>query len=101
MKTGAVQKILSTAVALAAIALLILGSRRHYAVRYDKPPDLSNIAIGGPPSAQMPQAKTVTQDIGDRDLVENATFTGVTRVGDSLYFTYDPSEPRGKQACPT
>ena len=37
----------------------------------------------------------------DRDLVADATFTGVARIGGKLYSTYDRSQPRGKRACPT
>jgi hypothetical protein len=101
MKSGVAQKVLSTAVALVAIALLILGSRRYYTVRYDKAPDLSKVVTGGPQAGPAPMVQSATQEISDRDLVENATFTGVTRLGEDLYFTYDPSQPRGKQACPT
>ena len=39
--------------------------------------------------------------VGERDLVIDATFTGVTRRDGRLYSTYDRSQPRGKQACPT
>ena len=37
----------------------------------------------------------------DYQLVENATFTGVVRKEGRLYYTYDPTKPRGKRSCPT
>jgi hypothetical protein len=39
--------------------------------------------------------------ISDRQLVEDATFSGVLRKGDRLYSTYDRAVPKGKRACPT
>ena len=36
-----------------------------------------------------------------RQLVEDATFGGVTRKDDRLFSTYDRLKPRGKVACPT
>jgi len=39
--------------------------------------------------------------IGERQLVEDATFSGVLRKGDRLYSTYDRAVPKGKRACPT
>ena len=39
--------------------------------------------------------------LSDRQLVEDATFTGVARIGPKLFSTYDRSQPRGKKACPT
>ncbi|MCK5558719.1 MAG: hypothetical protein KAJ01_10085, partial [Candidatus Hydrogenedentes bacterium] len=39
--------------------------------------------------------------ISERELVEDATFTGVVRKGNELQSTYDRSEPKGKRLCPT
>ena len=39
--------------------------------------------------------------ISERQLVIDATFSGVARRGTQLISTYDRSEPRGKRACPT
>jgi len=39
--------------------------------------------------------------ISERELVEDATFTGVVRRAEKLYSTYDRTQPRGKQLCPT
>ncbi len=41
------------------------------------------------------------QEITDRELVIDTTFTGVVREGSALHFTYDRSKPAGKRACPT
>lgn len=39
--------------------------------------------------------------ISEKQLVEDATFSGVVRRSARLYTTYDRSEPRGKRPCPT
>ena len=39
--------------------------------------------------------------ISERELVEDATFTGVVRRAEKLYSTYDRTQPRGKRLCPT
>jgi hypothetical protein len=39
--------------------------------------------------------------VPDREMVIDATFSGVERRGDRLYTTYDRSAPRGKRSCPT
>ncbi|HOW98366.1 MAG TPA: hypothetical protein P5567_07035 [Kiritimatiellia bacterium] len=43
----------------------------------------------------------VFERITDRQLVEDATFSGVLRREGRLFSTYDRSQVRGKQACPT
>ena len=39
--------------------------------------------------------------LSERQLVVDATFSGVTRKGGKLYSTYDRLQARGKKACPT
>ena len=39
--------------------------------------------------------------ISDRQLVIDATFTGVVRKGARLFSTYDRASAHGKRACPT
>jgi hypothetical protein len=39
--------------------------------------------------------------ISERELIEDATFTGVVRKAEKLYSTYDRTQPRGKRLCPT
>ncbi len=39
--------------------------------------------------------------VSDADLVVDSTFTGVVRERGRLYSTYDRTQPRGKQLCPT
>ncbi len=41
------------------------------------------------------------QRVGERALVEDATFGGATLRNGKLFTTYDRSKPRGKVACPT
>jgi len=41
------------------------------------------------------------QRISERELVVDSTFGGVRRDKGLLYTTYDRTQPRGKQACPT
>ena len=43
----------------------------------------------------------VFERIPDRQLVVDAPFSGVLRREGRLFSTYDRSEVRGKQACPT
>ncbi|MBP7829228.1 MAG: hypothetical protein KA248_04850 [Kiritimatiellae bacterium] len=43
----------------------------------------------------------VFERIADRQLVVDATFSGVLRRDGRLFSTYDRSQVRGKQACPT
>jgi len=106
MRNGWVQKVLSACVVLIALALLFLGSHRYYQVYKDPTLEESKETLDDGSSLSLPSGMTAlskpeTKAISDRELVENATFTGVTRTGDNLFFTYDPSKPRGKQACPT
>jgi hypothetical protein len=41
------------------------------------------------------------ETISERQLVIDATFTGVVHRGGALYSTYDRSAPPRKRACPT
>lgn len=43
----------------------------------------------------------VFERIAERQLVVDATFSGVLRRDGRLFSTYDRSQARGKQACPT
>lgn len=43
----------------------------------------------------------VFERIPDRQLVVDSTFSGVLRREGRLFSTYDRSQVRGKQACPT
>ena len=54
------------------------------------------------PTEPKPAAPPVALGpISDFALIENATFTGVTRKEGKLFFTYDPARKHGKQSCPT
>lgn len=80
------QKGAAVAVLIAAFVLLILGifcTRKVY--------DAQTEAVG----------VVAFIKLSDRNLVVDATFTGVERRNGRLYSTYDRSQPRGKQACPT
>ncbi len=105
MKHSTYQKILSWAALVLALTLLYAGRRHIHQVFYDRtaepgtqfvPPTLS-----WPGGAPPPKIKPIFEEIGDSALVANATFTGVVRKGDNLYWTYDPSKKQGKQPCPT
>jgi hypothetical protein len=103
------QKVLSWAMLVVALALLYAGSRCFHQVYYDptaEPP----AAVAAPTIENSPDGETFTipappkplfEQISDSDLVANATFTGVVRRDGRLYWTYDPSQKQGKQACPT
>ena len=41
------------------------------------------------------------QRVGERELVQDATFGGATRRDGKLFTTYDRSKPMGKLPCPT
>jgi hypothetical protein len=71
-----------------AIALIVIGARRTHPL-YSR--DAMEFGI------------EETTPIADRDLVRDATFSGVTRdrKDGHLYSTYDRSKPAGKKACPT
>ena len=71
---------------LAVAALLTIGATRHYKV-YDQ--DTEDFGI-----------KTFHR-VSDREVVIDATFSGIARVGTTLYSTYDRTQVRGKRACPT
>lgn len=74
------------AVLLAALALLVIGLARAHKV-YD--PDSVEFGI------------LVFERITDRQLVVDATFSGVLRREGRLFSTYDRTVTRGKQPCPT
>ncbi len=106
MKNPHLQNVLSAIGLIVALALLVVGRFVSHPVSLDptieSPPVIPEFTEDGqvktPEGSERP---AVPPAISDRELVVNATFTGVTRIGDTLFFTYDPSRPRGKQACPT
>jgi hypothetical protein len=86
MKRSVVQKVLAACVLLAALALMLVSSVRVYKV-YDADAD--------------DWGMRTFHKIGERELVEDATFTGVIRKGAELLSTYDRTKPKVKRACPT
>lgn len=86
MRKPVVQKWLFIVAALVAVVLLLIGGRRTYKV-YDA--DTEDFGL------------VVFHRISDRQLVIDATFSGVTRRGRKLYSTYDRTEARAKRTCPT
>ena len=86
MKNPVVQKVLAACVLLAALALILISGARVYKV-YDADADDWGIRT--------------FHKIGERDLVEDATFTGVIRESGDLFSTYDRTIPRVKRLCPT
>ena len=105
MRNSIYQKILAWAALVLALTLVYAGRRHIHQVFFDRTAQPDTVFVppsltwpGGPPP---PNIKPLFQEISDSDLVVNATFTGVVRKGDKLYWTYDPSNKQGKQACPT
>lgn len=88
MKNPVYQKLVAISLLVVAVALLGAGAVCTYKV-YDEDDEFAEFGL-----------LTFTK-ISDRQLAEDATFTGVVRVGVRLYSTYDRSQPRGKKACPT
>lgn len=95
-----------------ALALLVLGGGRAYQVYQNpalQPPAGESVTLPTGETLTVPESqpdepsfpKLTALSISDSQLVENATFTGVIRSDHLLYFTYDPTKPRGRQACPT
>lgn len=98
-----------------ALVFLGVGSRRAYEVQPS--PDVVHAAAKpSPPPWEMPSfapraeippppppaaPNPAVASISDLSLVENTTFTGVTRREGRLTFTYDPTQKRGKRSCPT
>jgi len=118
MKDSLRQRIASIAALVAAVALLAIGGIRVFVVQpaegagqemVDSPPlptpppfPGAPVAFPPPPPPPAPSAAAEAQQISDRILVANATFSGVERQDGELRFTYDPSAPStGKRACPT
>jgi hypothetical protein len=109
MKNATLQKFLSWAIFALALALLHFGGQRRYQVYYDRssepPPVFVPSTIGQAPDGTEFTAPSLPRPlfalINDGALVVNTTFTGVVRRNGNLYWTYDPSEKQGKQACPT
>lgn len=87
MKEGRLQKLLATLTLLAALALMAFGATRRHKV-WDAKPDEFGVET---------YAK-----ISERQLVEDATFSGTIRKAGKLVATYDrTSKDAGKRACPT
>ncbi len=88
MKRPVVQKVLAACVLVAALALILVSSVRVYKV-YDADAD------------EWGEDVRTFHKIGERELVEDATFTGVIREGAELLSTYDRTKPKVKRLCPT
>lgn len=81
-----IERSVAVIVLFTAIGFIIFGLRRTYTVgEFD--PVASDVFI--------------PEIISERQLVEDATFTGVKRQDAQLFSTYDRTIPRAKQACPT
>jgi hypothetical protein len=80
------ERILAGVVLAVAMSLIVIGARISHKV-YDAGTEEFGIVA--------------FTRIRDRQLVEDATFSGVLLKGDRLYSTYDRAVPRGKRACPT
>ncbi|MEW6072874.1 MAG: hypothetical protein AB1726_09835 [Planctomycetota bacterium] len=72
-------------------AMIVIGSSRTRQIRVENADELAELMAGIAPY----------EEIGERELLIDATFTGVVRRDGFLYSTYDRSQPLGKRACPT
>jgi hypothetical protein len=77
----------------ASVAFLVVGSNRSHKVVGEDAEEVAEL-LGFVPLESF-------ELISDQELVIDATFTGVVRRGKMLVSTYDRSQPRKKQACPT
>ncbi len=83
---AAIERTLQILLALVALVLLAAGSFREHKVYTD------------------PKQEYGVRDfieIGEYQLVEDATFSGTIILRGELYSTYDRTAPKGKMACPT
>lgn len=88
MNKETTQKAVAAAVTVIALLLMLIGCFRSYKV-YDQKDAFAEFGL------------VTFSRVSDRQLVEDATFTGTMRDGEKLYSTYDRSAPRAKRACPT
>ncbi len=105
------RKLLSAGLLAAAVGLLAVGATRSYVVYPDpeiKPalPPVSEPNFNEPSFAPQavfipPPPAPTEYSLGDLQLLENTTFTGVVRKAGQFQFTYDPTQKRGKRGCPT
>jgi hypothetical protein len=112
MKESVSIRLAAAILLLAALGFIAVGSGRTYEVLPDEavmkpPPPIFNPSQFGQPPFGSPEWKPppdppkMPGPMLDYQLVENATFTGVVRKEGRLYYTYDPTKPRGKRSCPT
>jgi hypothetical protein len=111
MKESGLLRFFSFGFLLVALVLLVVGAQRRHTVLPDEtikppPPPVSEPSFGksfAPPPEPKPDPEppAARGPISDLALIENATFTGVTRKDGQLFFTYIPTQKRGKQSCPT
>jgi len=87
-RTERIRLIIGAVLGAAAIALIVVGAMRTREVM-----EFDEIAA----EAEI----FIPETISEKDLVIDATFSGVVRRNGMLLSTYDRSQPRGKQACPT
>jgi len=88
VKGSVLQKIIASALLLAALVMLGVGAARTHKI-FDEKDAFADFGM------------VTFARISDRELVEDATFTGVMQKDGKLYSTYDRSAPRGKRMCPT
>ena len=82
----ALRRFLTGLTTVLALLCVVAGSRRAVKV-YDR--DTADFGLAA------------FRRISDRQLVIDATFSGVLRKGTKLYSTYDRTQPRGKRTCPS
>lgn len=83
---AALQKTLTVIAVIAALVMLLVGGRRTHKVYADEADEFGLITF---------------QRISEREIIEDATFSGVRREGKKLITTYDRSAPQAKRSCPT
>jgi hypothetical protein len=116
MNDSAFQKSLTAAGLLLGIALIVIGARRSYEVEpfvpepaagAEEDPSQFEPTIEFSDTGEMivvfPEEHLPPEPvrIGDWQMIEATTFTGIARKDGKLWLTYDPSQPAGKRACPT
>ena len=86
MRNATYQKLLVITALVVALAFLVVGNVRMHKVYDADAEEWGLVAF---------------VKIGERELVEDATFTGVWLRAHKLYSTYDRTQPWGKRLCPT
>jgi hypothetical protein len=102
-----VRRVVAIGVCATAVASVIAGALRTHTTIYEQPVTVNAPAIVTPGGVKLPTTtrtlppKIITETVAERQLVIDATFTGVLLKDGKLMTQYDRTKPGGRRACPT